>query len=158
MLLKRAGHVTNRDAWTNFEKKGLAALRHIRRMGGTYSSSTFIGLLGLIEGTAGMKPGELVSMFSYGSGCCAEFYCGRVGEHAKAAAAEANLTRKLDARRTLDIAEYETLERQREAWADCGDYEISLDALDGWYDRSYSGRHMLTFRGMKEFYRQYEWS
>jgi hydroxymethylglutaryl-CoA synthase len=127
-------------------------------MGGTYSSSTFIGLLGLIEGTTDMKPGELVSMFSYGSGCCAEFYCGRVGKNAKAAVAETNVASKLDARRALNIAEYERLESQRAAWADCGDYDIALDDLDGWYDRAYSGRHLLTFRGMKEFYRQYEWS
>ena len=157
-LLRRSGPVPTKEAWANFERKGLAALRHIRRMGGTYSSSTFIGLLGLIEGTAGLQAGELVSIFSYGSGCCAEFYCGRIGEDARAAADEANLAPRLEARRALNIAEYEAIESQRAGWADCGDYEVSLDGPGGWYDHAYRGRHLLTFRGMKEFYRQYEWS
>ena len=157
-LLRRSGSVSTKEAWANFQRKGLAALQYARRMGGTYSGSTFIGLLGLIEGTAELRAGERVSMFSYGSGCCAEFYCGQVGAEAKAAAAEANLAPRLESRRAVTVAEYEALETQRTGWADCGDYEVSLDGLDDWYEQAYRGRHRLTFRGAQNFYRQYEWS
>jgi len=157
-LLRRSQPVSTKEAWANFQRKGLAALQHIRRMGATYSSSTFIGLVGLIEGTLDMQAGERVSMFSYGSGCCAEFYCGRICAEAKAEAARARLGEQLNARRPLSIAEYEAIESQRIQWADCGDYEVPLDGLNGWYDRAYRGRRLLTFRGLKEFYRQYEWS
>lgn len=158
MLLRRSKDVSTKEAWKNFEKKGVAALQYARRMGATYSSSTFIGLLGLIDATPAMRAGELVSIFSYGSGCCAEFYCGRICEQARAVAATAGLTEKLQARRILEIREYEEIENRRTQWADCGDYEVPLDGLEQWYDKFYRGSHLLTYRGMKDFYRQYAWS
>jgi len=157
-LLRRSSDITKKDAWANFERKGLAALQYNRKMGATYSSSIFIGLLGLIDGTTDIKPGEMISAFSYGSGCCSEFYCGKIGAEAKAAAAAAGLRASLDARRVIDAREYEDLEIQRANWADTGDYEVSLNGLGGWYEEFYRGKHLLTFRGLKEFYRQYAWS
>jgi 3-hydroxy-3-methylglutaryl CoA synthase len=147
-----------KQAWANFERKGLAGLQYIRRMGATYSSSTFIGLVGLIDGAVDLTPGERLSIFSYGSGCCAEFYCARTGKRAHAASADAAVRSKLDARRIVEIPEYECIETQRAKWAECGDYEVSLDGLGGWYDEFYRGRRLLTFHGVKDFYRQYSWS
>jgi len=156
-LLRLAAAVSNKDAWANFERKGLAALRYAKRMGATYSSSTFIGLLGLVDGSDS-APGERVSIFSYGSGCCAEFYSGTLGADVRSAAAEAALAPQLDARRTVSVEDYERLEQQRKQWVDCGDYEVPGDDLGDWYERFYAGRELLIFRGMNQFYRQYAWS
>lgn len=158
MLRAAGGEVSTREAWGNFERKGLAALTYARRMGATYSSSTFIGLLALINGTPGIQPGERISIFSYGSGCCAEFYCGRIGIDATRAAREARLPQQLDARRRVSIDEYEAIEGQRFEWTECGDYDVPEDTLGDWYDRFYRGRDRLVFRGMSDFYRQYAWS
>lgn len=149
---------TKAGAWSNFERKGLAALQHVRRMGATYSASTFIGLTGLIEGAPGLATNDRVSMFSYGSGCCSEFYCGRIQPDARTTASEARVGEKLNSRRALSVEEYERIESQRTAWADCGEYEVDLDGLDDWYKRAYQGRSLLTFRGLKGFYREYAWS
>ena len=155
VMLRTGGDVGTREAWANFERKGLAALRYVKRMGTTYSSSTFIGLLALIDGTPGIEPDERVSMFSYGSGCCAEFYCGRIGAGAKHSAQLAGVERQLDARRTVSVQEYEAIEGQRFEWTECGDYDVPEDSLGDWYDRFYRGRRLLVFRGMSDFYRQY---
>ncbi len=157
-LLRTGGPVGPRDAWANFERKGLAAVRYTQRMGTTYSSSTFIGLLGLIDGTAGLAAGERISVFSYGSGCCAEFYSARIGADAAPTSALARAEAQLDARRRVTIAEYEAIERQRTAWVESGDYDVPRDTPDGWYDRFYRGRRLLVFTGMAEYYRQYAWS
>jgi len=157
-LLRLTDHVGTKDAWANFDRKGLAALRYIKRMGATYSASTFIGLLGLIDGTPDLQPGERVSMFSYGSGCCAEFYVGRIGANAASVAAEAGLPAKLAARRPVSVREYEAIESQRAAWVDCSDYEVPIDSLGNWYERFYQGRGLLTLAGVSEFYRRYVWS
>lgn len=157
-MLRTGGAVSTSEAWANFERKGLAALRYARRMGATYSSSTFIGLVSLIDGTGDIEPGERVSMFSYGSGCCAEFYCGRIAGGAKRAAGAACLPDRLDARRPVSVREYEAIERQRFDWIECGDYETMLESLGDWYERFYRGRGLLVFRGMSDFYRQYAWS
>jgi hydroxymethylglutaryl-CoA synthase len=157
-LLRLSKEISTKEAWANFERKGLASLQYARRMGSTYSASTFIGLLGLIDGASDLAPSEMVSMFSYGSGCCAEFYCGKTQTGARAASALAGLRPKLDARRVTNVREYEALENQRADWSDCSDYEVPLDGLGGWYDEFYRGKHFLTFRGLKDFYREYAWS
>jgi hypothetical protein len=71
---------------------------------------------------------------------------------------EAIVKQKLDARRVVSVAEYEAIENQRTDWVESGDYRVPLDTLDQWYDRFYRGRHLLTFQGMTDFYRQYAWS
>ena len=111
-----------------------------------------------VDGTPDAQAGERVSVFSYGSGCCSEFYSGRLGADARTAAAAADLQAKLDERRLASVEEYESVERQRSAWIDCGDYDVPVDTLGDWYDRFYSGRKRLIFRGMSDFYRQYAWS
>lgn len=158
-LLRLAnGKISTQDAWRNFERKGLAAIRYAKRMGATYSSSTFIGLLGLLDGSIDVRAGERVSMFAYGSGCCSEFYCARIGPKAKEIAAAATLEARLDERRTVSVEEYEGVERRRMNWVDGGDYEVPLGWLGDWYDRFYRGKKRLVFRGMADFYRQYAWS
>jgi hydroxymethylglutaryl-CoA synthase len=157
-LLRFQAPVSTKEAWANFERKGAGALRYVRRMGTTYSSSLFIGLLGLVDTTPEIEPGERVSLFSYGSGCCAEFYCGKIGDAARAGTAAAALQEKLDARLSVTVPEYEAIERQREKWADSGDYDVPLDTLNGWYDRFYAGKRLLTLTGVHEYYRQYAWS
>jgi hydroxymethylglutaryl-CoA synthase len=156
-ILRAAAAVSTADAWASFERTGASAVRYAQRMGATYSSSTFVGLLGLVDGSD-VASGDRVSVFSYGSGCCAEFYSARIGADAKAAARLAGLGCRLDARRQVSVAEYEGIERQRQAWVDAGDYEVPRDGLGDWYDRFYRDRGLLVFTGMSEFYRQYAWS
>jgi hydroxymethylglutaryl-CoA synthase len=145
------------EALASFAERTLASLRHVRRLGGTYSASTFVGLLGLLESSDDLRAGDRVSVFSYGSGSCAEFYGVRVAVGAQEQARETATGERLDARRTLSVAEYEDLERRRTALIDEGDYDVPLHEADGWFDRAYAGRRRLVFLGMRDFYRQYGW-
>ena len=157
-LLRNWKPMTKREAWAHFERRTLPSLKYLRRMGGTYAASTFIGLLGLIESATDLEPGDRISIFSYGSGSCAEFYSGVVCPEARAAAREARLPDLLDARYQLAVEEYEAVEQERTSFIDLGDYEPRLAGLAGWYDRHYRGKDLLVFRGMQDHYRQYGWS
>jgi hydroxymethylglutaryl-CoA synthase len=156
-LLRRARGASKAEALASFAERTLPSLRHVRRLGGTYSASTFVGLLGLLESSDDLRAGERVSVFSYGSGSCAEFYGVRAAEGAREEARQAGTTERLDARRVLSVAEYEDPERRRTALIDEGDYEVPLQEADGWFDRAYAGRRRLVFLGMRAFYRQYGW-
>jgi 3-hydroxy-3-methylglutaryl CoA synthase len=156
-LLRRIGISAKREAWSHFERSTLPSLRYVRRMGATYGSSTFIALLALLQ-TGDLSAGDRVGMFSYGSGCCAEFWSGLVGPHSRQTALRADLGALLDRRRRLSVPEYEAIETERIATVDSGDFEPALDGLGGWYERYYAGRRLLVFRGMKDYYRRYEWS
>lgn len=142
----------------DFDARVAPTLAHNRRMGGTYASSIFVSMLGLIDAFGEAAIGQRVGIYSYGSGSCAEFYSGRFGEGAAAVARQAALGKKLDERKLLTVRGYEEAERERSCWIDCGDYRTSIDGHDGWYDQHYRGQRYLSFRGVKDFVRQYEWS
>lgn len=156
--LRRFGRWTKGDAQASWEAKTAPSLVHNRRMGGTYGASTFVALLGLLDSCPELRAGDPISMFSYGSGSCAEFYAARIGADAHAVAREADVGALLDARKPLTVREYEECERERFCWIDEGDYRVSTDGLEGWYDRAYRGRDRLVFEGCAEHYRQYGWS
>ena len=156
--LRVLGECTKERARATWEKKTLASLAHVRRMGGTYAGSTFIGLLGLVEGSPDLSPGDRIGIFSYGSGCCSEFYSGLLGPEAKRVAEEARLKFLLDQRYRLSVDEYEAIERERTDCIDSGDFVTTKDLCDGLYERRYQGRGLLVFQGIHDHYRQYAWS
>jgi 3-hydroxy-3-methylglutaryl CoA synthase len=157
-ILRRVG-ITGRDeTWENFVRKTQPSLRFVRRMGGTYGSSIFIALMGLIATDEELREGDRVSFFSYGSGSCAEFWSGRIGPRARLAVREAALQRLLDARRAISVNEYEAVEEARSAAIDKGDHRINVDILGGWYEFYYKKKGLLIFNGMQDYYRQYAWS
>ena len=51
-------------------------LYYNRQIGNTYTASLYIALLSLIENTAEDLAGQRVGLYSYGSGCMAEFFSG----------------------------------------------------------------------------------
>jgi hydroxymethylglutaryl-CoA synthase len=157
-LLGKGAPRAKAETWAHFERKTLASLRYIRRMGGTYASSPLIGLLGLVDGSPDLRPGDRVGFYSYGSGCCGEFYSGLVGADAREVVGQAGLAAMLDERHPVSVEEYEDIERARTGAIDCGDYEPGLGGPTGWYDRHYRGQGYLIFRGMRDYYRQYAWS
>jgi len=157
-LLRKWKPLSKSETWAHFERKTLASLRYIRRMGGTYASSPLIGLMGVVDGSKDLQARDRVGLYSYGSGCCAEFYSGLIGPAARQAVREAGLPDLLDARHAVSVEAYEEVERERTRYIDCGDYEPALDGLEGWYDRHYRGKGYLVFRGMRDHYRQYAWS
>lgn len=157
-MLRKGKPRSKDEVRAHFERKTLASLRYIRRMGGTYASSPLIGLMGVVDGSEDLRPGDRVSIYSYGSGCCGEFYSGLIGPAAREVVGEARLADMLDERHPVSVEEYEDIERERTRYIDCGDYEPGLSGPTGWYDQHYRGRGYLVFRGMRDYYRQYAWS
>jgi 3-hydroxy-3-methylglutaryl CoA synthase len=146
------------EARALWEKKTLPSLAHVRRMGGTYASSTFIALLGLLDQCPELKAGDRIGMFSYGSGCCSEFYSGLLGKGAPEVAKAANVKALLDARYQASVVDYENAERERTCYVDSGDFAPSTTGFDGFYDKAYKGKGRLVFQGIEDHYRRYGWS
>ncbi len=55
-------------------------LRAAQLAGNSYSASLYLGLASLLESEASRCAGRTVGLFSYGSGSCAEFFTGTIGE------------------------------------------------------------------------------
>jgi hydroxymethylglutaryl-CoA synthase len=90
---------------------GLAA---VSRVGNTYTASLYLCLAALLEAEGGALAGRRVGLFSYGSGCCAEFFTGVVPDGV-AGVADAGVGALLAGRTFVDVEGYERLLRGGEA-------------------------------------------
>lgn len=153
----------NKDMRAHFERKSKAGLKYNRRFGGTYTSATFLALMGTISAAGDeLRPGDRISMFSYGSGSCSEFYPVRVGERAREIVEAAGLDAGLDARRSVTVPEYETIERTRAGYVDNATFETDKHGVDGaWAEHwrsAYEGKRLCVLDGVDAWERQYRLS
>ena len=87
------------------------SLAMARRTGNSYTASLYLCLAWLASQRAAALPEREIGLFSYGSGCCAEFFTGRFAPDSAAAAAKIAASELLDARRSLSVEEYERCAR-----------------------------------------------
>jgi hydroxymethylglutaryl-CoA synthase len=87
------------------------------RIGNTYTASLYLCLASLIEAESRTLGGRRLGLFSYGSGCCAEFFTGVVPTGV-AAVADAGVATALRQRRIVDVAQYERFVRAADAGGD----------------------------------------
>ncbi|KYF88094.1 hydroxymethylglutaryl-CoA synthase [Sorangium cellulosum] len=85
------------------------------RIGNIYTGSLYLALASLLNAEARALEGRRIGLFSYGSGCCAEFFAGRVRPEAAALVADLAIDAPLDGCRHASVAEYEALRRSDEA-------------------------------------------
>jgi len=140
MLLSRWNDITKAEAWADYQHKTLPALTWNRRMSGVYGGSTFFAMLGLVDNAEDLMVGDRIGVYAYGSGSCAEFWSGLVGERARQVARQANLGGLLDARKRLTVEQYEAVERERDASVGIADYTPSRDLVPGWWEEQYEGK------------------
>jgi hydroxymethylglutaryl-CoA synthase len=156
-LLGWDGPVDKATASADFQAKVGPGLSIARRIGSAYGASNFVCLLGMLAADPGVQAGDRISMFAYGSGCQGEFYEGRLGAAAVERVAGLGLEEHLDGRAPISTAEYERREKERAALIDCANYALEPED-DPLYAEQYQGRRLLTLRGLRNYYREYEWS
>ena len=155
MLLARWNDVSKKEAWENYKVKTLPSLTFNRRISGVYGGSTFFAMLGTIHAGQDLVAGDRIGIYAYGSGSCAEFWSGLVGERAHEIEKEANLLGLLDARKQLTVAQYEAVERERDACWGEPDYTPSRDLVPGWWEENYEGKGLCYLQGVKGHIRSY---
>lgn len=144
-----------KSATQHFADKVAPSIRYSRRIGSSYSASTFIALLSLLDHAPEVGPGDPLSVFSYGSGSCAEFYAARFGPRACEIAGAVGLEQVLDSRRALTVADYERSEAARVAAIGAETFIPDLDMIDGWYETAYAGSGRLVLDRIEGYERVY---
>lgn len=133
------------------------SLEFSRLTGNTYAASLFIGLASLLENGDFSVP-RRVGLFSYGSGCAAEFYSGVVGIEAPGRLVT-KVGDALESRYPLNMAEYDVLMRHgQEGRAGVRDARMDLAPYQDVYEASMAGRGLLVLDGVEGFHRRYRWS
>jgi hydroxymethylglutaryl-CoA synthase len=129
-----------------------------KEVGHTYSSSIYMCLLSLLLEDQEVKEGDRLAFFSYGSGCCAEFFSAIILPEAREIIKGLKLHEYLQSRYKLTVEEFDYLAGKRMSVSDQPSFETQIDYPAGWYDKYYKGKGLLTFRGRENFIRKYEWS
>ncbi|NCN05884.1 MAG: hydroxymethylglutaryl-CoA synthase family protein [Spirochaetales bacterium] len=142
----------------DFEKRVNPALRFAARVGSTYGTSNFTGLASVIVNSDDIKAGDRLAFFAYGSGALGEFYSGIVQSGAKATLAAMDIHAKLDERRRCTVKEYEFIENLRETYIENPEFTPDFSILDGWYKKHYEGSGLLVLKGVKDWYRTYDFA
>lgn len=154
-MVRKCKRAEIQAAW---EQKTRPSLHYNGQFGGTYTSATFVAMLGLIDQSPELTPGDRITVFSYGSGSCSEFYSAKIGPQAQAAVKAQGIQAGLDARHPVSVQEYEAIEKARQSYIDRSDYEIDRSNFAEHYERAYAGQKRLILHGVHEWERDYRWS
>jgi len=107
-LMMLDGH-SEAEADASFAATVAPSLRMPGQVGNIYTGSLYLALASLLAAEATTLEGQRVGLFSYGSGCTAEYFAGRVVEGAGAFTDALDLAAPLAGRRRYTIPEYEAI-------------------------------------------------
>jgi hydroxymethylglutaryl-CoA synthase len=102
------------EAAASYRELAASGLEAVARVGNTYTASLYLCLAALLEAEGRALAGRRLGLFSYGSGCCAEFFTGIV-PGGVGAVSDAGVAALLAARTFIDVGTYEGLIRGGEA-------------------------------------------
>jgi polyketide biosynthesis 3-hydroxy-3-methylglutaryl-CoA synthase-like enzyme PksG len=151
-LMRRFAKATPAVIEADFHQRVMPGLEYGQRVGNIAGGSLYLVLASTIDAGA---DGQRLGMFSYGSGCCSEFFSGVVPAGAQALLAEMRIGAVLDRRRLLSIEEYEALLRGGKALRfgvrdTVPDADLSALAPD-------SASPRLVLEKIVGYHRQYRW-
>ncbi|HEU4888420.1 MAG TPA: hydroxymethylglutaryl-CoA synthase, partial [Thermoanaerobaculia bacterium] len=89
----------------DFARRVLPSLTYGSKVGNLCSGAVYLALASLIDAVQ-PDTGYRVGLYSYGSGCCSEFFSGLIDEESTAALAQMQIARHLAGRRALTFDEY----------------------------------------------------
>lgn len=140
----------------DFARRVLPGLDYCQRVGNIMGATLFLSLASTID-NAEIRAAQRVGCFSYGSGCCSEFYSGVVTPHSQSLLRRLGIRRHLDERYALSIPEYETIvSRSSVVRFGTRNVQLNTDLIPAALECARNNRS-LVLREIKEFHREYEW-
>jgi polyketide biosynthesis 3-hydroxy-3-methylglutaryl-CoA synthase-like enzyme PksG len=152
-MMRKMAKANPRQIEADFERRVVPGLTHCQRVGNIMGATTMLSLLSTIDHGDFRRP-ERIGCFSYGSGCCSEFFSGIATRDSQERVRALRIKDQLDKRYELSMEEYDSLLVSSSA-VKFGTRNVVLDTDFIRQARStQSGTLFLT--GIKEFQRQYD--
>jgi polyketide biosynthesis 3-hydroxy-3-methylglutaryl-CoA synthase-like enzyme PksG len=158
MLMRKLKNAPPAVSDADFDRRVMPSLAYCVEVGNIYSATLYLALCGLVD-TANLTAPKRVGLYSYGSGCCAEFFSGIIGPASTAKVKRMNMRSTIDSRYELSMQEYDALLDLNREWAfGIKDHESATRAYQPIYDRVMKGKGLLVLKRIREYHREYEWS
>jgi polyketide biosynthesis 3-hydroxy-3-methylglutaryl-CoA synthase-like enzyme PksG len=155
-MMRKLAKASPQQIDEDFRRRVLPGLEFCQRVGNSMGATVFFSLASTICNGNYDAP-KRIGCFSYGSGCCSEFYSGVVTKRGAERLARHEIQSRLDARYRLTLEEYERLLRDG-TLVRFGTRNIELDTENmPVLRKGCSGQQRLVLKRIKEFHREYEW-
>ena len=155
-MMRRTVKAAPAEIEQDFRQRVMPGLMYCQRVGNIMGATVFLSLASTIDHGRFDTP-KRIGVFSYGSGCCSEFYSGVVTAKGQARLRGFDVQGQLDRRYRLSMDEYEALLKGSGA-VKFGTRNVKPD--DRIVPEAYAsaqGQQRLFLDEIKEFHREYKW-
>ena len=153
-MMRKMVKANPKEIEADFDRRLAPSLQYCMRVGNIMGATAMLALVSTIDHGNFDVP-QRVGCFSYGSGCCSEFFSGVVTQEAQDRVRKLRIKEQLDKRYELSMDEYEQLLIGSSA-VKFGTRNVVLDSSFLPQARKAQGQ-TLFLKEIKEFQRQYEW-
>lgn len=154
-MMRKLAKVKSEQIEIDFNQRVMPGIDYCQRVGNIMGATAALSMVSTIENGDFSEP-KRIGIFSYGSGCCSEFFSGVVSELGQKALQEMQIKARLDARYELSMEEYdELLSVSREIKFGTRNTVPDKNFIAG--ARKALGQPTLYLKAINEFHREYEW-
>jgi polyketide biosynthesis 3-hydroxy-3-methylglutaryl-CoA synthase-like enzyme PksG len=155
-MMRKLYQMNTAEIEADFQARVFPGMQYCQRVGNIMGATIFLSLISTIDNGTFDQP-KRIGLFSYGSGCCSEFYSGVVTPKGQQKLKTMDILAGLNGRYKLSMNEYEQILNSSNA-VKFGTRNISLDSIiDKNAMRSKEGRKRLYLEEIREFHRRYVW-
>ncbi len=155
-IMRKVAKAKPREIAADFEVRVTPGLDWCSRVGNIMGGTVLLSLISTICNGDFSTP-KRIGCFSYGSGCCSEFYSGVVTPQGAMLLRDAGIEQHLDTRYSLSMSEYDDmLMSNHNISFGTRNVEFDLNVLPGAIN-NLAGKPRLVLKRIKEFHREYVW-
>jgi polyketide biosynthesis 3-hydroxy-3-methylglutaryl-CoA synthase-like enzyme PksG len=152
MLMRKIARAPSGEIEADFKQRVEPGLHYCQRVGNIMGGTVFLALASTVNYGDFSAP-RRVGLFSYGSGCCSEFYSGVVTPGGQKLVQGAVGARELARRYKLNISQYESLIREA-APVQFGTRNVDVDL--SFLAEARPRQDLLFLHRVREYHREYE--
>jgi len=153
-MMRKMAKATPQQIEADFERRVAPGLVYCQRAGNMMGATTLLSLVSTIDNGDFQSP-RRIGCFSYGSGCCSEFFSGIVTKDGHERVRARRIKDQLDKRYELSMEEYDRLLAGNHA-VKFGTRNVILDTDFIPQARKAQGRETFFLKEIREFQRQYQ--
>jgi polyketide biosynthesis 3-hydroxy-3-methylglutaryl-CoA synthase-like enzyme PksG len=155
-IMRKMAKSTPAEIEEDFERRMMPGLRYAQATGNIMGASVFLSLASTID-HGRFDHARRIGCFSYGSGCCSEFFSGVVPYGAGDCLRRFGIDAELRSRHRLSMIEYDdVLSESRQVRFGTRNVDIDLTGLNTAFAPG-TGRPRLVLQKIREFHREYTW-
>lgn len=154
-MMRKLAKAKPADIEEDFQRRVTPGLTHCQRVGNIMGATAALSLASTIDNGDFSTP-RRVGVFSYGSGCCSEFFSGMVRQEGQDRLRSMKIAQRLDKRYELSMDQYDSL-LARSKTLKFGTRNLLTDTAFIPEARGGLGEKTLFLKRINEFHREYEW-